>query len=128
MFFLALISITIYENLSIPLLLKKELNVADKISYVFNSVGLSDMDLSRKIYELSSGQKQRVSIARALIKSPKIIFADEPTGNLDEKNANSIFSIYKEISRHSLVILVFHDINLVRKFSALPIQNNLYNS
>ncbi len=64
----------------------------------------------RNINELSGGQKQRVGIARALIKNPKIILADEPTGNLDSNSSKEIFKLLKEISKEKLVIVVSHDL------------------
>lgn len=64
---------------------------------------------NRRINELSGGQKQRVAIARAIIKNPKIILADEPTGALDAKTGKSILELLKEISRDSLVLVVSHD-------------------
>lgn len=71
-------------------------------------VGLEGL-YNRKINELSGGQKQRVAIARALVKNPRIILADEPTGNLDDATANEIFGILKELSKERLVIVVSHD-------------------
>lgn len=62
---------------------------------------------------LSGGQQQRIAIARAIVKNPKIILADEPTGNLDEANTVMIMDLLKEISRDHLVLLVTHEANLV---------------
>jgi len=60
---------------------------------------------------ISGGQKQRVAIARALINSPSIIMGDEPTGNLDSKNADTVFDIFKELSEenHLSLLVVTHD-------------------
>ena len=71
-------------------------------------LGLENLE-NRRINELSGGQKQRVAIARAIIKNPKIILADEPTGNLDKNSSEQIFNILKDISKDHLVIVVSHD-------------------
>ena len=79
------------------------------------------VDLKRKekslVKNLSGGEKQRVAIARAIIHEPKIILADEPTGNLDEKNTLEIFQILKHISQKTLVIVVSHDRDTVDSFA-----------
>ena len=69
------------------------------------------------VSQLSGGQQQRVSIARALVKSPKIILADEPTGNLDEENTLRTMSILKRISKECLVILVSHEKRIAQFFA-----------
>ena len=66
---------------------------------------------------LSGGQKQRVAIARALIKGADIILADEPTGNLDAENTMKVMDILKEISRTKLVVIVTHEITLIKKYA-----------
>ena len=70
--------------------------------------------LNQDIGELSGGEQQRVSIARALIKKPKIIFADEPTGNLDTENAKIVINSLKDYVKNSdsAMFLVTHDIEL----------------
>lgn len=61
--------------------------------------------------EISGGQKQRAAIARALINQPKVIFADEPTGNLDSKNSQNVFNLFKELSHQgTTVVVATHDI------------------
>ncbi len=75
---------------------------------ILDKVGLGDLS-DRKIEELSGGQRQRVAIARALIKNPKIIFADEPTGNLDNKTTAQILKLLKSLSADRLVLVVSHN-------------------
>lgn len=78
-------------------------------------VGLSNL-LKKKIYVLSGGEQQRVALARLLIKKPKYIFADEPTGNLDRKNAEIVFDILQEfVHQGTTVLFVSHDEALVRR-------------
>jgi len=65
--------------------------------------------------EISGGQRQRVAIARALINKPKVIIADEPTGNLDSKNSLNVFEIFKKLSKEQVTIIVAtHDKNLAQ--------------
>ncbi len=80
----------------------------ERIDYVLRQVGMWKYK-KRLVSELSGGQQQRVAIARALSKSPNVIFADEPTGNLDEANTMKIMGILKKISRQCLVVLVTHE-------------------
>ena len=80
----------------------------NKVSTALDKVGLKGFE-DRRINEMSGGQKQRVAIARALVKNSSVILADEPTGNLDSKNAEEIFTLLKEVSREKLVIVVTHD-------------------
>lgn len=71
----------------------------------------------RKITELSGGQRQRVSIARALIKNPKVLLADEPTGALDSETGKKIIQLLKELSKERLVLVVSHDEELAKEFA-----------
>ena len=70
-----------------------------------------------KASSISGGQKQRVSIARALINDPKIIMGDEPTGNLDSKNAENVFNILKKLSveQNMSLLIVTHDLDFANK-------------
>jgi lipoprotein-releasing system ATP-binding protein len=67
--------------------------------------------------QLSGGQKQRVAIARALINEPLIIIGDEPTGNLDKKNSDVVFNIFKELAEeyHQSLLIVTHDLDFAEK-------------
>lgn len=101
---------TIYENIELALRLQNKKINKENIDNLLNKLGLNNLG-QRKPNELSGGQKQRVAIARALIKNPKIILADEPTGNLDQTSSKQIFDLLKEISKEKLVIVVSHDMD-----------------
>ena len=76
---------------------------------IIKAVELTGLE-KRKVHQLSGGQKQRIAIARALIKHPKMIIADEPTGNLDSETSNNIFKLFKELSKERLIVIVSHDV------------------
>lgn len=88
----------------------------ERVDYVLNTLGMSKYK-KKLVSKLSGGQQQRVSIARALVKSPDVIFADEPTGNLDEENTIRTMSILKNISKECLVILVTHEKRIAHFFA-----------
>ncbi len=98
----------VYENIILALQLQQKEIDEDKIDKLLERLELKNLK-NRKVNELSGGQKQRVAIARALIKDPKIILADEPTGNLDSKTGKQVMDLLKEISHEKLVIIVSHD-------------------
>ena len=101
----------------IPDILKYDKKRSDLIAKkMIKTVGLSEEILERYPAELSGGQQQRVSIARAMINQPEILFADEPTGNLDRKNSDTVMQILETLcktNKQSLVI-VTHDESLVK--------------
>ena len=67
--------------------------------------------------ELSGGEQQKVCVARALIKKPKIIVADEPTGNLDPETSNEIMQLFKQLNSEGIsIIMATHDYNMIMKF------------
>lgn len=98
--------LTVYENLEMPLLYKKikgserKARVADVLDR-FNIVGKKDLFPS----QLSGGQQQLVGVARALIANPKLILADEPTGNLNSKQGEEIMEIFKQLNSEGVTIL-----------------------
>ena len=98
----------VYENIELALKLQEKESSKEEINKLLELLGIKDLG-ERGVNELSGGQKQRVAIARALIKEPKIILADEPTGNLDKASSDQIFDILKEISLNQLVVVVSHD-------------------
>ncbi len=106
-----LTNLTVYDNISLTL---NMVGVVDKdeidkrIDYILGNIGMLNYR-KRRAYQLSGGQQQRVAIARALAKNPKVIIADEPTGNLDSKNTIDIMNIIKKISQTKLVVLVTHE-------------------
>ncbi len=98
---------TALDNVAYPLIYSKisKKERAKRANEMLSQVGLGDR-VNHKPDELSGGQKQRVSIARALINNPKIIFADEPTGNLDSKSAKEIIELIKDINKKNKTTFV----------------------
>ncbi|MBS1951041.1 MAG: ABC-type antimicrobial peptide transport system, ATPase component [Cytophagales bacterium] len=114
--FQLLATLTALENVMVPLELRGERNVSSKAKDLLDRVGLSDR-LNHFPSQLSGGEQQRVAIARAFIASPRILFADEPTGNLDEENAQQITNLLFEMNRQekTTLILVTHNLELAQK-------------
>jgi putative ABC transport system ATP-binding protein len=103
----------VYENVEMPLRLLKrftEEEERERVLDILEKVGLSGLE-NRLPLELSGGEQQRVSIARALIKKPKIILADEPTANLDSKTGESIVDLMHDLNEKEGVTFIFstHD-------------------
>lgn len=98
------------ENISLSLeiqgISKKEQK--KRVNQIIKEVELEGLE-KRKVNQLSGGQKQRIAIARALVKDPKLIIADEPTGNLDSNTSKKIFELFKKMSKKRLIIIVTHD-------------------
>jgi ABC-type lipoprotein export system ATPase subunit len=106
---------SVYKNVSLSLELQGRTPDHKEIETLLESLDLKD-EIDRMPYELSGGQKQRISIARALIKQPKIILADEPTGSLDSETGKQIFEVLKNLSKDKLVIVVSHDREYAEKY------------
>ena len=100
---------SVIENVGLPLLYNKEKSNPTQILDAVDAVGLSHRkdNLSN---QLSGGEKQRVAIARAIVNNPDIIFADEPTGNLDSKSGNQILKILQDLNKQGrTIIMVTHE-------------------
>jgi putative ABC transport system ATP-binding protein len=114
--FQLLSTLTAIENVMVPLELRGERNVQPKARNLLERVGLGDR-LQHYPSQLSGGEQQRVAIARAFITSPKILFADEPTGNLDEENAHQIVDLLFGINgeEKTTLVIVTHNLELAQK-------------
>ncbi|HEY0653816.1 MAG TPA: ABC transporter ATP-binding protein [Chryseosolibacter sp.] len=114
--FQLLSTLTALENVMVPLELRGERNVMNKAKELLHRVGLADR-VHHYPSQLSGGEQQRVAMARAFMTDPKILFADEPTGNLDEENATHItellFGLNKE--QGTTLVLVTHNLDLAQR-------------
>jgi putative ABC transport system ATP-binding protein len=114
--FQLLATLTALENVMVPLELRGEKNVMPKAKDLLSRVGLGNR-MTHYPSQLSGGEQQRVAMARAFITDPKILFADEPTGNLDEDNAHHVtellFGMNKE--QKTTLILVTHNLELAQR-------------
>jgi putative ABC transport system ATP-binding protein len=101
--------LTAEENIVLPLTLARE-TANGNLDTLLEQVGLTDRR-KHKPTELSGGQQQRVAVARALITEPAVVFADEPTGNLDSKSSNDILELLRKASteRNQTTVMVTHD-------------------
>lgn len=104
---------TALENVAMPLMLRADADfktAKQRAEYLLERVGLSHR-LTHKSGELSGGERQRVALARALVAEPKVVLADEPTGNLDRKTALEIFDLLNELKQEfsMAMLIVTHD-------------------
>lgn len=107
------------ENVLMPHIIKRFFygkKTKQKAEALLDLVGLYDLRKS-KVYDLSGGQQQRVAIARALMNDPKIILADEPTGNLDSNSAEAVYKIFRNINEElkSTFVIITHDDRIAKK-------------
>ena len=102
--------LSVLENVCLPGWIKKDNDVKKKAEELLKYFGLEDFT-NKKPLTLSGGEKQRVAIARSLVNNPKIIFADEPTGNLDSKNSKILFDLFFKLRNdyNCSVVIVTHD-------------------
>ncbi len=109
----------IFENMSFVLKAtgwRDKNKINERINEVLNLVSI-EAPLEKYPFELSGGEQQRVAIARALLNNPKLIIADEPTGNLDPETSESIMQLLKKLNENGITILMAtHDYNMIVKF------------
>ncbi|WP_300627292.1 ABC transporter ATP-binding protein [uncultured Thomasclavelia sp.] len=105
-------SLTIFENITVPLTLagKKKKDIQESVNQIAKKLGV-EMILNKYPSECSGGQRQRAAICRALVTKPKLIVADEPTGNLDSKNSHELLSLFRDLNVNSgvSILMVTHD-------------------
>lgn len=110
---------TVYDNVAFAMrcIGKKNRTIKKRVPYILDLVGLGDK-ANNKPSELSGGEQQRVSLARALVNNPSMIIADEPTGNIDPELSYEIIELLSEINkRGTTVLVVTHEHELVESFS-----------
>jgi lipoprotein-releasing system ATP-binding protein len=109
---------TALENVSMPLLIgnHRPEYARTKAAHLLELVGLKER-LDHKIGELSGGERQRVAIARALVADPSCVLADEPTGNLDPRNAEKVLALFMDLqkAKQTSVIMVTHDFSIAKQ-------------
>lgn len=111
-------NLTALENVMLPLYINKEIDRKErkKIALLYlKKLGLEDR-ANHYPNQMSGGEQQRVAIARALVNDPKIIIADEPTGNLDSKNEKEVFDILKMISKENKTVIVVSHNEIIKEY------------
>ena len=110
-------TLTIYKNVELPMIYNNKYSKEEKDKRIKNNLEIVDLldKINQKPLELSGGQQQRITIARALVNDPDIIFADEPTGALDNDTSRDIMELLKELNnKGKTIIMVTHDQDLVK--------------
>ena len=109
---------TVYENIMLPLRMigRQRSQTKESVSFLISHFGLEGCE-KRKVKTLSGGEKQRVALIRALVKAPRVLFADEPTGALDEENGEAVMKMLSSMSQQSLIVMVSHNTGLVERYA-----------
>jgi len=119
--------LTVKENIALPLMIdkKNKSEISSSVNKVIEQVDLKKRE-NFQIEKLSGGERQRVAIARSIVHDPKIIFADEPTGNLDKNNARNIFALLNDLANYnkSSLLMATHDLNIASKLNKSLILEN----
>ena len=121
--------LNVEENISLPLRISNmsKPDIEKKVDKIIDQIDMKKRK-NFQIDKLSGGERQRVAIARAIVHNPKIIFADEPTGNLDKNNAKNIFSLLNDLVNYnkSSLVMATHDLEIASLLSrSLIIENGL---
>jgi ABC-type lipoprotein export system ATPase subunit len=105
-------TLTLAENVALPLSLDSQrgTNIPQRVSEIMQFLGIVDQ-MQRYPYEVSGGQQQRAAVARALIHQPRLLLADEPTGNLDSASARALLELFQQLNsqRQATILMVTHD-------------------
>ncbi len=117
------------ENVAMPLLVRRmgTSEAKDRAREILTRVGLSER-LDHRPHQLSGGERQRAAVARALVTQPKLVLADEPTGNLDGRNAEQVFELMLELNRErrTSLVVVTHDLRIAARMDrALEIEGGI---
>ncbi len=108
-------TLSVMENVNLPLLFSHKKIDKNKTKEILDRVGLSHR-LTHLPGELSGGEMQRVAVARSLINDPKVILADEPTGNLDSKNSEAVIELFEQVNKEGIaVVLVTHNSDIAAR-------------
>lgn len=110
-------SLNAIENVELPMIFKEisKKKRIEKSKEMLEKVGLKER-MKHKPTQMSGGQQQRVGIARAFVAKPEVVFADEPTGNLDSKTSREIMNIIKQMAKeyNQTIVMVTHDVNIAK--------------